>query len=157
MQQTDLIKLKSVLMNQSGLDLAWARNLLETEIVSASSSWGTPIMLKGLAIALYLHGAVEDASLIWRAKMSNYDCFTSLDVEFLAGAGYDVTISYLKTQNLETLPSVYIETQGGQTCWDMLSYMISCADAGDFTHRDPAYITGYLNRALDLIDELKSE
>ncbi len=153
MQQADLIKLKSVLMNQSGLDLAWARSLLEAEIVSASSSWGTPLMLKGLALALYLNGAVEDASLIWRAKMSNFDCFTNLDVEFLAGAGYDVTISYLKTQNLEILPTV----QRGEICWDMLSYMMSCADAGDFTHRDPAYIRAYINDVLESIDELESE
>jgi hypothetical protein len=106
MSDDELLLIKKAIDGEAELNPALARAFLEEEIGEAQASWGTPIALKALAFLLYRNGAVEDAPLIWRAKASNFDCFASLDIELVAGAGPETTIAFLESQDRRELPVV---------------------------------------------------
>lgn len=84
---------------------------------------------------LYRIGDINDVSLLWRAKNTDFDTFLGFDTQFLVGAGVDVTIQYLQEQSdLESL--------------EALKYIYKCQEAGDFDNMDSwfnyrmSYFTG---------------
>lgn len=132
------------------LDLAQARAFLEQEIGEAQTGWGTPVALKALAFLLYRAGNIEDAPLIWRAKASNFDCFSRLDVELVAGAGPEATIAFLEGLDPQMLPVVEHSEQQRTAP----SYLRACLQSGDFVRRDPGYIESVEDEIRDSFDDL---
>jgi hypothetical protein len=154
MKAEDRLQLiKKAINGKIELDLPQMRLWLEEEIKQAPSAWGAPIPLKALAFLLYRNGAVEDAPLIWRAKLSNFDCFAILDIELVAGAGPEETIAYLEGQDLQSLPIVERDEQE-QT---ILSYMKACLRCEDFYRREPWYIESMEEEIRELLEELERD
>ncbi|WP_457089141.1 hypothetical protein [Microvirga sp. P5_D2] len=150
MNDDKLLLIKKAFDGEAELNLAQARALLAEEIAEAQGSWGTPVALKALAFLLYKNGALDDVPLIWCAKTSNFDCFSSLDVELLAGAGPEPTIAYLESQSLQALPVV---EHSGQS-WTVVAYMKACLQSGDFARRDSGYIESVEDEIRDNFDDL---
>ncbi len=73
---------------------------------------GVPVDLKLCIIMLYRLKQTEDSSLIWKAKLANYDTLTSIDGQFLVGAGLTETLEYLRSSDVSKLPT--ISCQDGQ-------------------------------------------
>jgi len=64
------------------------------------------------SIMLYRLKQVEDSSLIWKAKLANYDTATLIDGQFLVGAGVMETLEYLHgSDELSKLPTLSINGQ----------------------------------------------
>lgn len=73
---------------------------------------GVPLDLKLCVIMLYRLKQAEDSSLIWKAKLANYDTVTLIDGQFLVGAGVVDTLEYLRSSGeLSQLPTLLIDGQ----------------------------------------------
>jgi hypothetical protein len=51
--------------------------------------------MRVLCAGLFVLGDVRDSLLIWQAKVSSFDASCSIDVQFLAGSGVEVTKAHL--------------------------------------------------------------
>ena len=144
--------IKKVFEGRAELDLPQVRLWLGEEIRQAPSAWGVPVPLKALAFLLYKNGDVEDSPLIWRAKLSNVDCFAILDIELVAGAGPEETIAYLEGQDLGSLP---IAEHDGRE-WTILSYLKGSLKSGDFYRREAWYLESLEEEIRELVEELET-
>lgn len=118
----------------SQADRALVVYLLEQEILSREEDWGVYENMKLCAYMLFKLGHVEDALLIWKAKSTNFDTFSGLDVQLLAGGGLDETIAYLRAA---ADPEAVKAAQ----------YIQECRAAGDFSYDFRASLAGYFSEA----------
>jgi len=81
------------------------------------------LAMKALCVLLFAFGAVEDSLAIWRAKRSSFDAGCSIDVQLLCGAGYAITLGYLRTLTTDEAR-------------EALAYLEKCDAAGDFEGHD---------------------
>jgi hypothetical protein len=100
------------------------RLLLAEEIERERRSESGEEVLRTLCSQLFSLGVVEDALLIWEAKESSFDAHCGLDVQFLCGAGLDVTKDYLAKSKAESASAA-------------LEYLTECERAGDFADWTP--------------------
>ena len=77
------------------------------------------LMLAGFLLGA--HGHVEDSLKIWEAKQVDFDTYCGLDIQLVAFAGVDKTISFLQTQTSD---------EAGEA----LKYILICLEAGDFNN-----------------------
>lgn len=121
---------------QQGLaaqDRNFLRQILRQAICAATESalQGTPLDLKLCVIALFRLGHVEDVPMLWEAKLANFDTFSSIDVQYLAGAGIAGTLRYLREHApLEDLPM--LRARHLPTPLSITQYLERCVDCGDF-------------------------
>ena len=101
------------------IDRGFAQYLLEQEILAHQQSWGLNENIKLCAYLLYRLGHVEDSLLIWKAKSTNFDTGSGIDIQLIVGAGLERTIAYLREQN-------------SQEAEDAVSYLEECVESGDF-------------------------
>ena len=105
-----------------------ARLLLDScrTVASKTSDWdddsgydmnSATIMLAAWIVGL--HGDVSDCLKVWDAKRVNFDYFCGVDIQLIAFAGLEDTITFLKAY-----PS--------REAQDALKYVLECAEAGDF-------------------------
>lgn len=81
-------------------------------------------------VQLFSRGMAEDILRIWDAKMSGFDMGCIVDVQFLCGAGLDVTKRVLASQRDERAV-------------EALRYISECEEAGDFAEFSPeAHLQG---------------
>lgn len=100
------------------------RRLLAEEIELARNWKSREEMLRTLCAELFSMGAVEDSLLIWDAKRSNMDAGFSVDVQFLCGAGLDVTKQFLAKSSAPSAAAA-------------LEYLVECEQTGDFDDWTP--------------------
>jgi hypothetical protein len=107
------------------------RHLLAEEIEFAKRGEDGEEMLRILCIQLFSLGVVEDALLIWEAKCANFDAGSSLDIQFLCGAGLQATRDFLAGSSAPAAVKA-------------LSCLNECEKTGDFEGFSPtAWITQY--------------
>jgi hypothetical protein len=81
-------------------DLPAIRALLIEETERCRANAGDEPLLRLYCLMLFSRGDVNDALPIWRAKMSNFDAGSGIDIQFVCGAGYDQTKAFLATSTL---------------------------------------------------------
>lgn len=74
-------------------------------------------------LLLYRIGDVNDSTLLWDAKNTDFDTYCGFDIQYLVGAGIDDTIEHLKLQQDEKSK-------------EALHYIMECKNSGDFDELD---------------------
>lgn len=95
------------------------RRLLVEEIERERHGGSGEEMLRILCLQLFSLGAADDSLLIWDAKQSSFDAGCGLDVQFLCGAGLDVTKHFLAKSDVQSASAA-------------LEYLTKCEQSGDF-------------------------
>lgn len=98
--------------------------LLAEEIEREDQETGDQELLRTFCAQLFSIGRVEDSLPIWTAKACNFDTMLGLDVQFLCGAGLQVTREFLATSPAPAAP-------------EALKYLSKCEQAGDFAEFTP--------------------
>lgn len=75
-------------------------------------------------VQLFSRGILEDVLRIWDAKRSGMDLGCYLDIQFLCGAGLDLTKQFLASRR-------------GDDAAEALSRLLECEAAGDFAGFSP--------------------
>jgi hypothetical protein len=95
------------------------RNCLSDELQRERNEAGDQELMRALCAQLFSLGVLEDSLLIWEAKACNFDTMCGIDVQFLCGAGLDLTKDYLAT--LKSPDAI-----------EALNYLAQCEAGGDF-------------------------
>jgi hypothetical protein len=104
-------------------DLPQIREQLAESTRAEKDHQGNTLVIKALCVLLFAAGTVEDSLLIWLAKRASFDAGCSVDVQLICGAGFDVTVQYLRG----------IDTDDAR---EALAYILECDAAGDFAGHD---------------------
>jgi hypothetical protein len=105
--------------------IGFARTLLEglTALYKAGYSYGGEAMgtdeLRLAGYLIGLHQDVSDSLLLWRTKQLSFDTACEFDIQLVAFAGAEATITYLGEQP-------------GEEAAKALAYMQACKKSGDF-------------------------
>ena len=99
--------------------------MLAEEIEREKQEVGEQELLRTYCSQLFSIGVVEDSLPIWTAKNCNFDTFCGLDVQFLCGAGLQLTKEFFANS---TVPAAV----------EALAYLTECEQAGDFAKFTPA-------------------
>ncbi len=94
------------------------RQLLADEIELEKRGEGGEEMLRVLCLQLFSLGSIEDALLIWEAKQSSFDACCGLDIQFLCGAGLEVTKEYLARSGDPAAPAALEHLIGSEESRD---------------------------------------
>ena len=95
------------------------RQLLAEEIERERNGGSGEEMLRTLCLQLFSLGVADDSLLIWDAKQSSFDAGCGLDVQFLCGAGLDITKQFLAKSATKAASAA-------------LEYLGECEKTGDF-------------------------
>ncbi len=68
---------------------------LEDQIRLEADEVGDQFLMRLLCAQLFSLGVVQDSLLVWRAKSCNFDTHCGIDVQFLCGAGLELTKEFL--------------------------------------------------------------
>jgi hypothetical protein len=111
-------------LSQFGLPARTADRLtiissLQEQIRREADEEGDQFLMRLLCAQLFSLGVVNDSLLIWAAKSCNFDTSLGIDVQFLCGAGLELTKNFLKTN-------------GSDASLEALKYLTECEASGDF-------------------------
>lgn len=125
-----LIRLLFESESSSDIDQKLLRLIVEQELSSLRSSWGTPLALKGSVILLSQLSDITDVPLLWEAKTANFDTFSSIDVQLLVGGGVERSIDFLKEYEMtHVLTKVRRDDNEGMSA---SAYLEAGQRSGDF-------------------------
>jgi hypothetical protein len=122
MTEDDVIKEFGFVVRSA--DLPRIRSLLVQETSKMKTSKGNEALARLLCVQLFAHGNVEDSLLVWRAKRSNFDAGSAIDVQLMCGAGLEATQEYLRNAQSDEAA-------------EALKYLNECERAGDFQSWSP--------------------
>jgi hypothetical protein len=83
--------------------------------------------IMAICYLLGLHGHVEDSLLIWRAKYTDFDTYSLVDIQLVTFAGVDPTLEYLAELDTEEAAKA-------------INYIRDCDAAGDFDDMADRYL-----------------
>ena len=87
----------------SAADRALVQRLTRQEITWVEATGGCGDALLACCWMLFMIGQLEDSTLIWHAKMINFDTSCYIDSVFLVAAGLPETVDFARSRGLEDM------------------------------------------------------